>query len=206
MRPLVILGAGGHGKVVADAAIASGEYSAISFLDDAFPELRAVSDWRVTGRPGDISKQAPDCAAIVAFGDNNLRLEWIDKLIGLGVEIVTIRHPRAVVAERVNIGAGTVLMAGSIVNIDTSVGKGCIINTGSTIDHDNRLGDGVHVSPGAHLGGGVVVGERAWIGIGACVIQNITIGAECIVGAGAVVIHPVEKGTTVGGCPARKLQ
>lgn len=206
MTSLVILGAGGHGKVVADAALASGDYSSISFLDDAFPELMEVCGWPVTGKLADISKQAQDCAAIVALGDNSLRLEWLEKLDGLGFDIATICHPESIVAERVNIGAGTVLMAGSIVNIDTSIGKGCIINTGSTIDHDNHLGDGVHISPGANLGGGVVIGERTWIGIGACVVQEINIGEECIVGAGSVVLHTVEKGTTVVGSPAKKLK
>jgi sugar O-acyltransferase (sialic acid O-acetyltransferase NeuD family) len=205
MRPLVILGAGGHGKVVADAAAASGEFSSISFLDDSFPDTLEVSGWQVIGKLGDISKQAPGCAAIVALGDNDLRSEWLGKLIGLGIEVATIRHPMAIVAERVSIGEGTVLMAGSVINIDASVGKGCIINTGSTIDHDCLLGNCVHVSPGASLGGGVVVGECAWIGIGACVIHNINIGARCIVGAGSVVLQPVENGATVGGCPAKEL-
>ncbi len=206
MKSLVILGAGGHGKVVADVAAASGKYSTIIFLDDAFPELHEVSGWPVTGKLDTIGEQARGCTAIVALGNNNLRLKWLEKLNSLNVDIATIYHPKAIVAERVNIDVGTVLMAGSIVNIDTSIGKACIINTGSIIEHDNHLADGVHVSPGVQLGGGVVVGECTWIGLGASVIQNINIGEECIIGAGSVVLSAVENGETVAGCPAKKLK
>lgn len=206
MKHLLILGAGGHGKVVADAAMASGDFSSISFLDDAFPDISEVSGWKVTGKPADINKQSSEFSAVVAFGDNILRSKWHDKLVEQNIEVATILHPGSVVAEGVKLGEGTVLMAGSVINTDSVVGKGCIINTGSTIDHDNQIGDFVHISPGTHLGGGVHIGAYTWIGIGSSVAHNISIGEKSTVGAGSVVLNNIKSCTTVGGCPAKELK
>lgn len=202
---LLIFGAGSHGKVVADAARLSGEFASISFLDDRFPELRYVASWPVIGCFDDIVKFTKGHVVAFGVGNNNLRMELCDKLDALGIDYPVIRHPSSIVAERVTLGNGSVLMAGSIINIDTSIGKCSIINTGATIDHDCELGDGVHISPGAHIAGGVKIADRVTVGIGASIINNIKIGKECFVGAGAVVIRNVESGVTVAGCPAKPI-
>jgi sugar O-acyltransferase (sialic acid O-acetyltransferase NeuD family) len=204
---LLIAGAGGHGRVVADAAAEAGAWKEIAFLDDKYPGVLRASDWPVVGTLGDLARLAPGFEGfIAAFGDARLRLRVLQSARQCGVKIATIVHPRAVVSARVSLGEGTVIFGGAVVNTEARVGIGCIVNAGATIDHDCVLGDGVHVCPGVHLAGGVKAGECAWLGIGCCVIQDITVGDHATIGAGAVVIREVAAGTSVVGNPARVLR
>ncbi len=201
MSGLLVLGAGGHGRVIADAA--SHSYQTIAFLDDS-PDSCECGRWPVLGPIKDLSSYRNDFTQVtVAVGDNARRLLLIERLIGDGVRIVSIVHPSATVSPNASIGSGSVILAQSAVNIGSRLGLGCIVNTGATIDHDCELGDGVHVSPGAHLAGNVSVGARAWIGIGAAVREGVKIGADVVVGAGAAVIDNVAVCTTVVGVPAK---
>jgi sugar O-acyltransferase (sialic acid O-acetyltransferase NeuD family) len=203
MKTLAILGASGHGKVVADAALCAG-WNNIIFFDDRWPELREIGSWKVVGNTESLlSTSSQYDEVIVAIGSNPTRLKKINHLKAADIPLATIIHPKAICSSYVKIEPGVVIFAGAIINIDSSIGVGSIINTGATIDHDCQLGECVHVSPGAHLAGSVCVGDLSWIGIGSSVRQNIIIGTEVIVGAGAVVVKNIQNCCTVIGVPAR---
>jgi len=205
VRRLAILGASGHGKVVADAALAAG-WQVVTFYDDAWPVVSANGPWEVVGRTAELLRDAPQLdGAVVAIGDNATRLAKLRQLLAGGVVLVSVVHPSAVVSPRAEVGEGSVIFAGAVLNPFARLGRGCIVNSGASVDHDCELADGAHVSPGAHLGGGVRVGEASWIGIGASVKQDVVIGGGVVVGAGAAVVNDIADGLTVVGVPARKL-
>lgn len=204
-RRLAILGASGHGKVVAEIALLTG-WREVVFFDDAWPALSGVGPWGVIGDSRCLIESAGLYDGVaVAIGDNRIRLEKLMFFETMGVEPVTLIHPSAVKSGHASVGKGTVLCAGAVINPFATIGSGCIINTGATVDHDCMIADGVHVSPGTHLGGGVCVETASWIGLGACVKQSIHIGEASIVGMGAVVIRDVSAGTTVVGNPAHEI-
>lgn len=202
---LLIAGAGGHGKVVADAAAARGDFAKVAFLDDRFPGLESVASWPVVGRLADLAAAAGRFqACVAAFGEPSLRLRILDAAEAAGYRLPALVHPAATVACGVRLGPGTVILAGAVVNIDATIGRGCIVNSGAVVEHDCVLDDGVHVCPGACLAGEVRIGRCAWIGIGASVIQRVTIGQRVTVGAGAVCTRDVPDDRTVVGVPARE--
>jgi sugar O-acyltransferase (sialic acid O-acetyltransferase NeuD family) len=203
MDRLALFGASGHGKVVADAALAAG-WRSVVFFDDAWPAREANRHWPVIGDLAAMLAGADAFdAAIVSIGNCQVRWEKQRALAAAGIPLATVVHPRACVSRFAALGAGTVAMAGAVVNADAVIGEACIVNTGATIDHDCTLAHGVHVSPGANLSGGVRVGACSWIGVGAAVRQGIEIGNGVMIGAGAVVVGPVKDGATVVGNPAR---
>jgi sugar O-acyltransferase (sialic acid O-acetyltransferase NeuD family) len=205
VKRLAVLGASGHGGVVADAALASG-WQEVVFFDARWPDLAALGPWAVAGDGARlIATRAEFDGVVVAIGANRVRLERFRTLAAMGAIMVTILHPSATVSRFASVGAGSVLCAGAIVNPFANIGTAAIINTAATVDHDCHLADGVHVSPGAHLGGSVTVGEASWIGIGATVRQGITIGSDVVVGAGASVISTIGDAITVAGVPAKTL-
>ncbi len=206
MKQLAILGASGHGKVVADAALLAG-WTTVVFFDDAWPRVSTIGPWAVAGTTADLLREAPQLeGAVVAIGNNAIRLSKQRELSEGGIALITVIHPAAVVSSYAEVGAGSVIMAGAILNPFARLGSGCILNTGATVDHDCQLDDGVHVSPGAHLGGGVIVGEASWIGIGASVKHGVSIGENVVVGAGAAVVEDVADGRNVVGVPARSVE
>ncbi len=206
-KKLLIVGAGGHGRVVADAAYCSDLWNEISFVDDRYPDLSVSGQYAVIGNLSDLGNLVenwPD--AIVAVGKNQFRLDLQSRLTSLGYRIATIVHPTAQVARDVLVGSGSVLFANSVVNTGSSLGNAVILNTSATIDHDGEVGDGVHLSPGVHLAGNVTIGDCSWLGIGASVVNDLAVGADVIVGAGAVVIQDVPDDVTVAGVPAKLIQ
>lgn len=196
MNKLIIIGASGHGKVVADIAALNG-YKDIVFLDDD-ESVKECAGWPVIGK----STAAPEGEVFVAVGNAETRKKLM-KLYKDRIQPVLI-HPCAVVADGVEIGDGTVVMAGAVINPGARTGKGCIINTSSSVDHDCSVADFVHISVGAHLSGTVVVGMGTWIGAGATVINNVNICGGCMIGAGAVVIKDINEPGTYVGVPAKK--
>lgn len=206
MSRLLIVGAGGHGKVVAEAALASEQWLDIAFLDGHFPELSRVLDWPVIGKDTDADRFLRGYPEIfVAIGDNKLRLRFIESFQNTGFVLPSVVHPMTWVSPSALVGAGCLLVAAAVLNAGSVLGQGCIMNSGASVDHDCSIGDGVHLSPGAHVGGDVVIGARTWIGIGATVRNGIRIGADVMVGAGAAVVGDLPDNRRALGVPARPV-
>ncbi|AJD92260.1 acetyltransferase [Jeotgalibacillus malaysiensis] len=202
---LLIIGASGHGKVVADIALEMNEWESVAFLDDN-PAVTSSLGLNVIGSSEDIERFINDHDFFVGIGDNAIRKKVYEKLESLGASIPVLRHPSAIVGKEVTIKHGTVLMAGTIVNCSTRIGRGCIVNTGATIDHDNCIGDFVHISPGVHLAGAVTIGEGSWIGIGSSIKNSVVICNEVKIGAGAVVIDNIATSGIYVGVPVRRVR
>ncbi|SEI90229.1 transferase hexapeptide (six repeat-containing protein) [Lachnospiraceae bacterium A10] len=194
MKKLIIVGASGHGKVVADIAKLNG-YEEIVFVDDN-EDVKSCSGYPVVGKTSDATNMTGD--KFVAIGNAEVR-----KRLSNLFDSVTLIHPDAVVAEGTIIGDGTVVMAGAVINPEVQIGRGCIINTCASVDHDCEIGDFVHVSVGAHLCGTVSIGDSTWIGAGVTVVNNVDICADTMIGAGAVVVKNIDKAGTYIGVPSK---
>ncbi|MGP4064072.1 acetyltransferase [Oceanobacillus sp. M65] len=202
---LLIIGASGHGKVIADIALRMNRWNEIAFLDDN-ESKKEIMELHVIGRFADISSHIDNYQMIVAIGNNEVREQIFGHLEELGASIARLIHPNATIGSEVTIGMGSVIMAGAVVNSCTEIGKGCIINTGATVDHDNLIGDFVHISPGAHLAGTVHVGKASWVGIGSVISNNLNLVSHCVVGAGSVVIKDLKESGTYIGVPAERIK
>lgn len=194
-REVVILGSGGHAKVVISTLRAMGQVPVAAYDDDSTRWGTSVLGVTIQG-----PIQEAKGAAIIAIGSNRIR----QQLSKLDLDWVSAVHPSAVIDATVTIGPGTVLFAGCVVQPDAMLGSHVIVNTAATIDHDNLIADFVQIGPGAHLGGSVKVGEGAFVGLGASIIQGQTVGAWSTVGAGAVVVDDVEPAQTYIGVPAKR--
>jgi len=200
-KSFIILGAGGHAVVIADALKKCG-FPIRGFLDDGVLTGVEILGIKVLGKIEDC-RYYQDCLFIIGIGDNTVRGSIAHTY---RLEYGTVIHPSAIIGHQVSIGAGTVVMAGCVINSGTIIGEHCIINTTASVDHDNRIGDFTHISPGAVLGGSVVVGSGTHIGIGAKVKNNITISENVVVGVGAVIIKGIEESGTYVGVPARRIK
>lgn len=206
---VLIVGAGGHGQVIADCLLrmadAGAELQPIGYVDDNqslwggsylhLPVMGSLAMLDVIPHEG----------IILGIGNNAIRARLFATLCAQGERFITAIHPRAIVAPDVAIGPGTIVCAGAVINPGATLGCNVIINTAATVDHHNQIEDHAHIAPGAHLGGDVQVGEGALIGIGATVMAQRTVGEWAVVGAGAVVTRPVDNRTTVVGVPANLL-
>ncbi len=200
-KKIIIIGASGHGKVIADIVIKSGD-KVVGFLDDGVDKGSLVAGIEVLGKIEDY-KIYENCEFIIAIGNPDIRKKIADNL---PVKWYTAIHPSAVISSlEVEVDEGTVVMANAVINSSAKIGKHCIINTASIVEHDNKLGDYVHISPNAALAGGVSVGKMTHIGVGACVKNNINIAPNCIIGAGAAVVKDISESGTYIGVPARKI-
>lgn len=201
---LLIIGASGHGKVVADIALRMNKWQSIAFLDDD-KSIKTSMGLEVIGTSDDVFKHIEEYEIFVGIGNNTTRKRIHEMLETVGASIPLLIHPNAVIGSKVDIGIGTAIMAGAIVNCCTKIGKGCIINTGSSIDHDNTIGEYVHISPGVHLAGTVKVGQLSWLGIGSIVSNNVNITSGCQVGAGSVVVKDITEPGVYVGVPVRRV-
>ncbi len=206
---VVILGGGGHGRVVLDILQQGKKFKPVGFLDNN----KALHGRRVDGLPvlGGIESLADVRShgvrgAVVAVGDNGVRRALGDAVEQGDLELVSAIHPSAQLASNASVGKGVVIAAGALVCAHCQIGDYVILNTGCIVDHESMIGTSVHICPGVRLAGHVVVEAGAHIGIGATVVQNVRVGFEAIVGAGAVVIQDVDPMTTVVGVPARAIK
>lgn len=202
-KKLVIIGAGGHGRVVADCAEQTEQYHKIIFLDDNFIERKSNAVWDINGPISDWSKYQQEADFIIALGNNTLRAKLQRELQTNNASITNIIHPTASVSPLSQLGRGIVVFANAVINIGTNIEDGCIINTGALVDHDCLIEPYCHISPGAHIAGGVKVGTMTWLGIGSSVIECVTIAKHCQIGAGAVVTQNTDSHFLYLGVPAK---
>lgn len=195
---IVIIGAGGQGRVCADIARLMG-YAEILFLDDGDAPI-------AVGKINDYPQYLQDADFFVAIGNGAVRKKMQTMLEENGAQLATLIHPNATIAADVSVGKGTVVMAGAVINPGAVVGCGNIINTCASVDHDCRVGNFIHIAVGARICGTVRLEDDSWIGAGAVIIQGLSVCAGCMIGAGAVVVKSItEKGTYLG-VPARKVK
>ncbi len=195
---LSIIGASGHGKVVAEIARLAG-YREIEFYDDN-PKLSECGGWPVVGAADQCDPHKNP--VFIAIGNPKVRKSLMERF--REAEMPVLIHPSVVVAAGVTVGRGSVLMPGAVINPGSSLGAGVIVNTCASVDHDCIIGDYVHVAVGAHLCGMISVGDMTWIGAGAIVSNGISICEDCMIGAGAIVIRDIMQPGTYIGVPAKK--
>lgn len=204
-EPLIVVGAGGHGKVVVATLLAAGRPVAAVLDDDPRHWGSDLLGVRVSG-PTSGCRDLGTHHAVLAVGDNRARQALAASLGQVpGLTWATAVHPAAVVHPSARLGPGTVVFAGSVVQPDAVLGAHAIVNTSASVDHDCRIGAFVHVAPGCRLAGDVEVGEGTLLGIGCRVLPGGRVGSWAVVGAGATVIRPVGDGWTVFGTPARQI-
>ncbi len=205
----VILGAGGHGRVILDILTAAGGHQVIGFLDSD-PSLagRRIDGLPVLGDAGLLPKLKQNGlnGAIVAIGDNGVRRAFVRTIEAHDIPLINAVHPSAQIATTARLGRNVVVAAGCCVCAHAQIGDSVILNTGCIIDHECMIGTAAHICPGARLAGHVTVESGAFIGIGATIIQNVRIGFESMIGAGAVVLQDVAPMSTVVGVPAREIK
>ena len=204
MKSLLILGAGGHGRSMADIAHVLESWDQIAFLDDRYPELKATVAWPVIGTIQDAGKFLPQFSDFfVAIGDNEMRVELLQRYTNEGYHAPKLIHPQAFVSDFASMGPGCSVSPQGVVNINSRLGTGCIVNTGASVGHDCTLGNGVQLASKVTLGGGVTIDDKCMLGVGASVIPEIFIGENVTIGAGATIVKNIPSNRTVVGVPGK---
>ncbi|MBS4220182.1 acetyltransferase [Bacillus sp. FJAT-49711] len=202
---IVLIGDGGHGKVVQDLVLLHKNIKLVAFLDDKHTEVCKKGNLIVgpISFADTIMSMFQDVKFVISIGDNQVRKKIINKLNLPHIYYATLIHPTATISPSAAIGYGSVIMAHAVIDADSHIGDHVIINTSSVVEHDNIVGDFVHLSPSATLTGAVKIQEGVHIGAGATVIPNIEIGQWSVIGAGSAVINPIPPNTTAVGVPAK---
>jgi len=217
-KPIIILGAGGHARVLADAL----RPLEVSGFTDSNPlkidsrlhnaTVLGGDDIALAYAPDDIQLVNGIGSVGIGIGTKGMALDTLRR-VGLfnrfrsaGYRFLNVIHPSAIMAPDVALGEGVQIMAGTVLQTGCNIGDNTIVNTRASIDHDCHIGAHVHIAPGAVLSGGVTVGDYVHIGAGATIVQGIHIGANCMIAAGAVVIRDIPAGKTVIGVPAKEVK
>jgi sugar O-acyltransferase (sialic acid O-acetyltransferase NeuD family) len=188
-RTLLILGAGGQGKAVAEAALLSDQWQRIAFVDDRWPGLCEIFGWPVVSDlAGLVGLQALADGAIAAVGNNVVREQWIKAIRSAGLPLTEVIHPRACVSATAVIGAGTAIMALAMVGVDAVIGEGAIVNANATVDHDATLGDYAHLGVGVQLAGGVKIGAGVWLQAGCTAGYRVVVADGTVCPPGSVLL------------------
>ena len=203
-EPVVIVGSGGHAKVVIELIRAEGRYQ-VKGCTGLGESGFVLGDVPILGTDSVLPAMLANGAkqAFIAIGDNHLRLRLLAQVLEMGFELINAVSPNAVVSPSATLGRGIAIMAGAIINASAEIGDGAIINTNAGVDHDCRIGRGAHIGPGSTLAGNVEIGCESFLGARTCVIPGIRIGSRAIVGAGSVVVRDVPDDVTAMGVPAR---
>ncbi|MBH0002716.1 acetyltransferase [Pseudoalteromonas sp. SWYJZ12] len=204
IKKLAIVGASGHGKVIADIAEQLG-YT-VNFYDDAYPNKKKIEHWFVIGTFSDmLNVPSTNINVVVAIGHNNTREVKMKTLAKNGYTLPILIHPSAIISKYAQIDSGSVIAANAVINAFAVIGRGCIINTSAIIEHDCKIDDFTHICPGTVLAGGVSVGRSSWVGIGSKVKQLINIGDNTLIGAGSLVVKDIPSGVIAYGSPCIKV-
>lgn len=202
MKDVIIIGTGGHAKVVADIVLCAGDRLSGFLTNDT--DKTQFAERPVLGQDTDHGR-FPEHFFVIAIGDAAVRQRLSDAM--KGVRWYTAIHPAAVISGiHTEIGEGTVVMANAVINPYARIGRHCIINSNATVEHDNTVGDLAHISVGTKLAGAVKIGRRTWVGAGATVSNGISICQDCMIGAGAVVIRDIKAPGTYVGVPAHRIK
>lgn len=204
-KAVVIIGSGGHAKVVIELVRAEGKYQIKGCTTGRGESGFVLGDVPILGTDSVLPATLANGAkkAFVAIGDNHLRLRLFVQVSEMGFELINAISPDAVVSPSATLGRGIAIMAGAIINASTQIGDGAIINTNAGVDHDCRIGSGAHIGPGSALAGNVEIGCETFLGVGTCVVPGVRVGSRTIVGAGSVVVRDIPDGVTAMGVPAR---
>ncbi|UVI31529.1 acetyltransferase [Paenibacillus spongiae] len=209
MDRIVVIGSGGHAKVVIDSLEQSKQYTIIGLIDDNKTPGTHVYGYEVLGGLNYIQDHRSQIdGGIIAIGDNCVRSSIAARIMNIQPQFrfITSVHPSASIARGVTIGEGTVIMAGAVINSDTHIGKHCILNTKSSVDHDSSVGDFVSLAPNATTGGQVSIGRYSVLSLGASVIHGITIGEHSVIGAGSTVLSSIDSYVVAYGTPTRVVR
>ena len=206
LKRLAILGASGHGKVIAEIALST-DWDSVDFYDNAFPVKASMDNYSIYGGLDKLLEKSNSYDGFhVAIGDNRTRLNILNQLLRLDLPCPNITAYSAVVSQSASLGVGISIMENVVVNAKAILGDGVILNTSCSVDHDCNIASGVHISPGAHLAGEVSVGSCSWVGIGSTVIQGKVIGGDAVIGAGSVVISNIPSSVTAVGVPSKIIK
>ena len=207
-RPrILLLGAGGHGKAIADLLLADGRYEVAGFVDAA-PKASQVLGLPVLGDESLLAALAGQGIALAhaAVGNNAQRLAAAARLRAAGFALPSLSHPAALIGHGARVGQGAAILARAVIGPEAEIGALALINTGAIVEHDCVVEEAAHIGPGAVLAGGVRVGAGALIGAGAVVRPGVVVGAGAVIGAGAAVVEDVAPGARMAGVPARPVQ
>lgn len=203
MIDVVILGAGGHGQVIADAIEEAGEMNLLGFLDDNLEiQNQTIAGYRVLGLMKDLSRYVKNVGVVLGIGDNVARQRLFDSL-SPDIDTPNIIHPSAVISKRARLGRGVFVGAKAVINTGAVIGDNVIINTSASVDHHCIIGSHSHIAPGSHLAGGSEIGTTTLIGVGSCLCPKIRVGHNCLIGAGSVLNRNIEDHFKAFGNPCK---
>lgn len=208
MKQLVIIGSSGHAKVIIELIERLGGYNILGLIDDYKKKGSMASGYQVLGTVNEIEKIIGGYGQaewFIAVGDSFSRGLIYKRLESLGLTYAILKHPYATIAKGIHIGAGTVIMAGAIINAGTFIGEQVIINTGAIVEHDNSIMDFASLSPRSVTGGNVHIGKFSFIGLGAIIKNKVTIGEHTVIGAGSTVLEFVRDRKIAYGIPCKEI-
>ena len=210
MQKIIILGGGGHAKVLIALIKIKGDFEIVGILDIKLEKGTKVLDIPVLGEDNILVDIFNDGVKMVCIGvggvkDNNIRSRLFDTTKNMGLEIPSLIHPNSFISRESAVTEGAQVMAGAIIQTDTFIDENSIINTGAIIEHDCTVGKHTHICPGVVIGGEVAIGDNSFIGAGATIIQGVKIGKDAFVAAGSIVINNVLDNSKVMGVPAREI-
>ena len=206
-KELIIVGAGGHGKVAAECAELMGCFSHISFADGSYPARQNHAHWTICAHSDELEQVATaNTEFFIAIGDNQVRKRMMQQVISKGLSLTTLIHPGAIISKYSQVGVGTLVCANAVINCFSTVGQGCIVNTSASIDHDCVIEEYVHLAPGSKLAGTIRVGASSFIGVGSVILPGKNIGRDCILGAGSTLLNDIPDFSLAVGSPARVIK